>query len=42
VVSKQNAKSYINKLSLAKLPAGIYFVEVSTNKKSITQKVIKR
>ncbi|PCJ00147.1 MAG: hypothetical protein COB15_03165 [Flavobacteriales bacterium] len=42
VVSKQNATSYINKLSLAKLPAGIYFVEVSTNESSITQKVIKR
>ncbi|MBL4594841.1 MAG: T9SS type A sorting domain-containing protein [Flavobacteriales bacterium] len=42
VVVEQKATSYINKLSLAHLPIGMYLVIVSSNESNFVQKVIRK
>ncbi|MFB0925082.1 MAG: T9SS type A sorting domain-containing protein, partial [Vicingaceae bacterium] len=41
-VSEQKAIAYTNKISLTKLPLGIYFACISSNENTITKKIIKR
>lgn len=42
IVSTQNATAFINKIGLNNLPAGFYFIRISSEKASYTQKVIKK
>ncbi len=42
VVSKQNAQSYINKISLSDLPMGLYFVRITSAEVTYSHKVIKK
>jgi len=42
IVVSQKAQTYINKISIAHLPAGMYLVRISSNESTFTQKVIKR
>ncbi len=42
IVSTQNVQSYINKVSLAGLPLGIYFVRITSSEVTYSHKVIRR
>lgn len=42
VVLNQKAQTFINKINLAHLPTGMYFVSVISNEKTVTQKVIRK
>ena len=42
VISTQMAQSYINKINLSNLPAGLYFVRITSSEASYTQKVLKK
>jgi para-nitrobenzyl esterase len=42
VVSTQNALGYVNKISLNNLPVGFYFVRITSDEATYTQKVIKK